>query len=407
MKFSKNFLSICFLTFLGCSQDSNSESITAKALEIKEGSVDANFKIKSDNGNYYDVRYFGVVPDKKTDWTNKIHQIINEIGPSSTLYIPSGVDWNYKGIYGKMKDYQTIIDDSGRDKPRDVWQNSRYIWYRTNSATEKTSGNTFGIAGDYHPAFFIDTWADKVTNGRKASVIFRDHGIAKWQLALDRSNDVPQFAISQYGSEVYGTKNLIIGHQDGPAWGKYAFNAPLNGNTSASYSFGKPQSVKENESFSLMYSRPDNESGGFTEMYKHGNTVTFRTDFQKDGTKVEQSKEGAKIVTTSKGAISGDLLKVISVKSNSSLTKADSGVYISNINASNSVIVSLPKAEVGIYYIVSVDNKYSISVKPESTDSFVGSAPGKILRSNILNSKLKLVAVNNNTWSIDKIGVWE
>ncbi len=398
-------LALVLIPVVGCAQDSNSVSIKEKALKVKEGSFTSELTTQSDNGNYYDVRSFGVKPDKKTDWTNRIGQIVKDIGPHSTLYIPSGVDWDYRGIYKKMLDYQTIIDDSGRDKPRRVWQNSRYIWYKTNSETQKTSGNTFGVAGNYHPAFFIDTWSDDI-NGRRSSLIFRDHGDAKWQLVSNPGSEIRDFSIVQYGSKVYGTRSLVIGHQDGPAWGKYAFNAPINKNTTTSYSFGKPQSVKENENFSVMYSRPQSDSGSFTDVYKHGNSVTFRTDIYKDGTKIDMLKGGGRITTDAKGAVTGNLLNIISAKSNLILTKDKSGSYISNIDASNAVSITLPKAEPGINYEISVDSKHPLSIKPNGTDSFVGSASGQALLSNKIQSKVKLIAVSNTTWSVEKYGSW-
>ncbi|GGH25839.1 hypothetical protein GCM10007354_02860 [Acinetobacter courvalinii] len=405
----KNKYWICaflLVPVVGCAQDSNpSESVKDKALSTREGNYQLNAVARTDLGNYFDVRSFGVKPDKKTDWTNKIDEIIKEIGPNSTLYIPSGVDWDYRGVYSKMKDYQTIIDDSGRDKPRKVWQNSRYIWYKTNSETEKTSGNTFGIAGNYHPAFFIDTWSDGI-NGRRSSVIFRDHGEAKWQLVSNPGSDIRDFSIVQYGSKVYGTRSLVIGHQDGPAWGKYAFNAPISKNTTTSYTFGKPPSVKENDAFSTQYSRPDTDTGGFTQIYKYGNDISYRTDILKDGTKIDTLKNDGKITTNSNGAITGSRLNIIAPKSSIALTKDKSGSFVSNVNASGAILITLPKAEPGINYEISVDSKNSISIKPNGFDSLAGLASGQALQSASIQSKVKLVAVSNSVWSVQQNGVW-
>ncbi|MFW6764625.1 hypothetical protein ACODTN_17735 [Acinetobacter pittii] len=405
----KNKYWICALLLVpvvGCAQDSSpSESVKDKALSTSEGNYPVSTTERSNLGNYFDVRSFGVKPDKKTDWTNKVEQIIKEIGPNSTLYIPSGVDWDYSRVYSQMRDYQTIIDDSGRDKPRNVWQNSRYIWYKTNSETEKTSGNTMGVAGNYHPAIFIDTWANDL-KGRKASVIFRDHGVAKWQLVLDQGSEAKNFAIAQYGSKVYGTKSLMIGHQDGPIWGKYGFNTSISDNTTTSYTFGKPPSVKDNEAFSTQYSRPDKDTGGFTQIYKYGNDIAYRTDILRDGTKVDTLKNGGKITTNSNGAITGSMLNIIAPKSSIALTKDKSGSFVSNVNASGAISITLPKAEPGINYEISIDSKNPVSIKPNGSDSFAGLGSGQALQSSTIQSKVKLVAVSNSVWSVQQNGVW-
>lgn len=401
------FLFLIFVPILGCAQDSSSnESIHERSQLSREGSFKNNSAASSEYGNYFDVRSFGIKPDKRTDWTNKIEQIVKEIGPNSTLYIPSGVDWDYRRIYSQMKDFQTIIDDSGRDKPRNVWQNSRYIWYKTNSQTEKTSGNTFGVAGNYHPAIFIDTWSNE-PKGQKASLIFRNRGVAKWQLALDQGSDVKNFSIVQYGSKVYGTRSMMIGHQDGPSWGKYAFNSAISPNTTTSYNFGKPPSVNEDETFSVVYARPEKDTGSFTEIYKYGNDVTYRKDLLKDGTKIDSMKNGGKIITSPRGEISGNLLNIISPTSNISLSKNKSGSFISNVNASSAIMINLPKAEPGIHFEISVDSRNPISIKPKGYDSFVGLPSGRILESNTLQSKVKVIAVSDSVWSIQQIGVWK
>lgn len=351
----------------------------------------------------FDVRDFGVIADRTTDWTSKIYEILEDIGEYTKLYIPPGVKWDYRQVFNNLRDFQTIEDDSGCDLARNVWQTSKYHWHRTNSNTEATSGNTQGIAGDYHPALFIDTWSNS-PEGKRASVIFREKGIAKWQVCLDAADDLKFFSINEYGSQAYGTRKFCIGHQDGLVGGRVSFNAGLTVN-SDSYTFGKPLSLGASSNFSTKRTRPGSDTGMFVEIWSYGSTNVYRQYIQKNGDVQAYTLNNKKITTTADGEYSGHLRKVADPTNTISLDLTTGG-FISNYNTTAAKGVLLPKAVKGYAFEFSIDNDFELTITPNANDNFLGMDLGKGLKSNVVGSKLRIVAITSNIWSIEKVGTW-
>lgn len=356
--------------------------------------------------NLIDLRAMGGVVDGVTDNTALIRDLVqNVLPPYSALYIPPGTEWNYSGIYNYLSDYQTIIDDSGRDKPRNVWQTGRYTWRRTNSATEATSGNTEGIAGNYHPAYFIDTYAEDGTAGTRASVVYRHQGVGKWQLMLDHTAD-KVFALAQYGGQVYGTKVMSFGHQDDPnVMFKVGFNYNLNASAML-YNYGKSLQLDDSTPHNTQYHQPASSTANFQKHYRYGTTSTYREDIKPDGTHEVISKNSRRITTTANCVRFGTRLNIKSLTASALLNVDESTSYITNIDATVSITASLPKAATGLVYEFSVDAAYGLRVQPNAADKFFDKAIGKYKESAGVGSKLRVVAVSDNAWSYEQAGTW-
>lgn len=351
----------------------------------------------------FDVRDFGVIADRTTDWTSKIYEILEDIGEYTKLYIPPGVKWDYRQVFNNLRDFQTIEDDSGCDLARNIWQTSKYHWHRTNSNTEATSGNTQGIAGDYHPALFIDTWSNS-PEGKRASVIFREKGRSKWQLCLDAADDLKFFTINDYGSQAYGTRKFCIGHQDGLVGGRVSFNAGLTVN-SASYTFAKPSSLGASSAFSTKRTRPASDTGNFVEIWSYGSTDFYKQYILKSGEVQVYTLNNRKIITTADGEYSGHLRKVADPTDTISIDLTTGG-FISNYNTTAAKGVLLPKAVKGYAFEFSIDKDFELTITPNANDNFLGMDLGKGLKSNVVGSKLRIVAITSNIWSIEKVGTW-
>lgn len=360
--------------------------------------------LRRNYANFYDIRSFGGVIDRATDNTALIRNTLANLPSYITLYLPAGTNWDYRNIYNYLKDFQTIIDDSGCDKPRNVWQTSSYAWRKTNSATEATSGNTEGIAGDYHPAYFVDTYADEGTGGARASVIYRQKGFGKWQMMLDFTTE-KMFAIAQYGSTVYGTKSLTIGHQDGSAGGKFGFNATVS-SVAHSYVFGKPMSIPADGEFATSFSRPAEDTGGIQHLWSYGNNLIQRHIISKDGTSARISKNNNRITTTADGEEYGALRLIKSIFISTLLSSNEIGAIITNFEATTGLVVTLPKAKKGFHFEFRVDKNLNLRITPNVADVYIGSVVAKYKQSLIAGSRMKVIAIGDNTWAFEEVGTW-
>lgn len=356
--------------------------------------------------NFPDVRNWGVIPNQTTDYTALIRDIVqNQLGSHNGLYIPEGVRWDYTGIYNYLNDYQKIIDESGRDEARNLWQSTRITWHKTNANTGATNGNTETVAGDYHPAYVVDTYGAFGTTAARASTVYRLGGSSKWQIGMDATTTASHFSIAQYGSFVDGTKSFAIGHQDGTVAGKFGFSHAL-ATSSMLYNFGKASYLDEATPFTVQYLQSSVSTASFQKYYRYGTTTAYREDIKPDGTHEVISKNSRRITTTANCVRFGTRLNIKSLTASALLNVDESTSYITNINATVSITASLPKAVTGLVYEFSVDAAYGLRVQPNASDNFIDKAIGKYKESTVVGSKLRVVAVSDNTWSYEQAGTW-
>ncbi|EXB27423.1 hypothetical protein J537_0577 [Acinetobacter baumannii 1437282] len=373
------------------------------------------------NGNFIDIRNYGVVGDRTTDWTQTILTTISQLGSYTTLYIPNGVKWdndNANNVYANMPDYTQIIDDSGYEGryQSDIWQASRTIWRRTNETTGATNGNTENIRGQYHPAFVVESDALDLTGGNKGSIVFRFKNGLKddFQFGADRSSqDDSNIGISTYGGIVNGTRALRVGGQTSISPHCFSFNSALIADTS--FVFGKKLRQKDDTDDNhkskphiVRWSQPNSHSGNFEQVWVVSGYGTIgKTTLEYTTGNLSWLMKGGKTVTlNAAGAFVGSTKNIITPTTTFNLTEEHSASYISNINAAGGYIVNLPKAKKGVYFEFSVDSINNLRIQPEATDKFVSQAVGKYKQSSTLSSRLRVTAVTDNVWSVEQIGTW-
>ena len=356
--------------------------------------------------SFRDVREWGVVPDQTTDYTALIRDIVqNQLGSYQVLYIPFGTRWNYAGIYTYLQDYQTIIDDSGRDEARNLWQSTRVTWHKTTANTGTTNGNTDTVSGDYHPAYVVDTYGTSGTAAARASTVYRLGGSSKWQTGMDATTAATHFSIAQYGSLVDGTKSFTIGHQDGTVAGRFGFNHALT-TASMLYNFGKASYLDEATPFTVQFLQSSASTADFQQYFRYGTTTAYREDIKVDGTHSIVTKNSRRITTTADCVRYGTRKNVKAPTASILLTADESSSFITNIGSSVAFTASLPKAAIGLSFEFSVDAAFGLRVQPNVADNFVGMAASKYKESPTIGNKLKIVAVTANTWSFEQIGTW-
>ncbi|MDA3557720.1 hypothetical protein MKL42_09475 [Acinetobacter sp. AOR15_HL] len=383
------------------------------------------------NGNFIDIRNYGVVGDRITDWTQTIFSALSQLGSYTTLYIPNGVKWdndNAANVYANMPDYTQIIDDSGFEGryTSDIWQSSRTIWRKTNDNTGATNGNTENIRGQYHPAFVVESDAQDLTGGNKGSIVFRFKNGSKddFQFGADRSTqDDSNLGISTYGGIVNGTRAFRLGGQTSISPHCFSFNSTLIADVS--FVFGKKIRQKNDTEAThklkphiVRWSQPLDHTGDFEQSWVVRETVGTGTEIVQihkqvishaTGDLTWSLKDGTTLALTAlinqnKGL---NLTKnIITPVTTYSLVAKDSGSYISNVNANGGYIVNLPKAVKGLYFEFSVDSLNNLRIQPNTADNFVSLNAGKYKQSNTIGSRLRVTAVTDNIWSVEQIGTW-
>ncbi len=352
----------------------------------------------------YTTDDFGIIADH-TDVNQQVYDALNALPENSTLKIAQGVNWDARGIYNVLKDFQTVIDESGRDWARNTWQNARVVFRRTHDNTGSTNGNTERIVGDYHPALFIDTRpADPATGGR-ASVVYAYNESTRAQMGINLcEKDNAAWELNSYGARVWGTNLMSIGLQDGKFDGNVSFNSGLSND---SFYFGKPACCKTEDSFVSRKARPANDTGQFIDVWAYGASAVWRDYYFANGKKESYTKSGKKILTSDRGEFSGYLRKVIvNPVSPSPLSLDFTGGFFTNYTAEAGQRFQLPPCEKGLEFEFSVDAPYNVAVRPSNGDSFIGKGPGEEMASTTVGSRLKVTGVDDKTWLFESTGTW-
>lgn len=376
------------------------------------------------NADVLDIRDYGVVADKTTDWTVKILEVLATLPENSKIHIPMGVKWaatsDPDAVYAAMSDNSILIDDSGYEDRYGTkyWQASQQIYYNTKDygTAGRGNGNGLNLRSNYHSYVIFEIDAPAGTGGCKGSVSWRfknsPDGVQFG--ANGDSLDKAHLGLATYGDYVTGATALKVGLQSSIAPHCWAFNSDLI--ASATFIFGKhlpTTSTTDSEWKSNPHVtrtiQPSGHTGAFTHVYAIGNSGLFRQDITSTGdlTWVPKTVGVGTLKYSNNNELSGYKKKVVAgVIPTGAALLASSNAFFSNYTAGGGQNITLPTISVGLHFEFSVDVAKNLRVIPSAGTTFIGEATGKYLESAVVGSRLRVTAVGTDAWSVEKIGTW-
>lgn len=405
---------------------------TNKATQIFDENGESVQEVNNDirsikYGNFkYDVTQSGVVADKTTDWTTTILNFIRGLPENSTIYIPRGVKWDSNTrvaeVYLALPNNSVLIDDSGYEDRYGTkfWQASQQIWYKTQDygSSGRANGNSYNIRADYHQATVYEIDAPFGTGGCKASTVWRFNNGTRDSAQFGANGDSETMAhigIATYGTYADGTTALRVGLQSSIAPHGFIFNSAMI--DAVSFLFGKRlrktnpkhlETVEEWQASSHVtrYVQPNGHTGNFEKLFYHYLTLNWREILDNTGRMRIITKNSKTITTTADAEVFGSKLNVLTPTANTTITESLSGSYYSNVSTGGGLTITLPKAVKGVYFDFSIDVAQNLIITPNALDNFVGKLAGKNKSSNVIYSKLRVVAVSDSVWSFEQFGTW-
>ncbi|MCU4336078.1 hypothetical protein [Acinetobacter dispersus] len=407
---------------------------TVNATDVIDGNKNQheinNVTMAHGFAHWRDLREFGnAIADQTTDHTTLILNTLSQLSEGETLYIPRNVKWNAttnpNAVYNAMKDNCVLIDDSGYENRYGIkyWQASQQIYYKTKDygSVGRANGNGLNLRSNYHHYlnFEIDTPAD--TGGCKASVLWRFNNelpdtVQFGANGIDRTKAHLGVATHAKG-DIPSATALKLGLRSSIAPHCWAFNSDLI--QDMSYVFGKRQirtlqGVPEDDdtwmlsNHSIRWSQPTGHKGNFEQTWVvPGYGTLFQQVIEYTSGNLIWTLKGSKSLTlNTKGAFLGLTKNVITPVTTYNLSEDHSGSFISNISATSGYVANLPKAIKGLFFEFSVDSVNNLRVQPNIADNFLSFAVGKYKQSNTLGSRLRVIAVTDNIWSVEQTGTW-
>lgn len=388
--------------------------------------------------HWRDLREFGnVSADQTTDHTTLILNTLSQLSEGETLYIPRNIKWNAtnnpSAVYAAMNDNCVMIDDSGYENRygNKYWQASQQIYYKTKDyvGVGRANGNGLNLRANYHPYYNIENDASRGTGGCRSSLLFRfnDNNITD---GYQFGGDMTTMGTGHIGIALIGlapdaegvvkqtsTKTLKIGGFQSISPAGWAINTDLIQDITLSVgkrkirsSQGTPETYDswQNANHSVQWSQPTGHRGNFEQSWAVSgyDTLLKQVIEYTSGNLIWTLKGGKSLTLNTEGSFLGLTKKIITPATTYNLSENYSSSFISNVNATSGYIVNLPKAVKGIFFEFSVDSLNNLRVQPNMEDKFLTLETGKYKQSNTVGSRLRVIAITNNIWSVEQTGTW-
>lgn len=314
---------------------------------------------------------FGAVPDKFTDSTGQVQDMLTTITTGLAIIDP-GVKYTLASL--TIKPGVQILDMSG-------WDGNSWT-----AAVRFISNSTDGLI--ISSASNANLNLNSNNGLARAKVSYSVSGTKIWESGMSDDSNRDWHVLR--GAE---SRYRVVASSQTHAWNVDDIVEGVD------YHYGK----RASEDHILRYDAV-NTGYDIIHTYYHGPALTSKVTHKGDGS-VVLTQNGKDTIKIADGVMTGALKKIITSTANVTLTAADTGAICTTDGATSAVTVTLPVAVPGMTYDVLVGANYSVSVKTGGTDLFRN---GKATISNSdKGSWLRLVCAISGYWEMDTVqGTW-